>query len=598
MLEVTSKSLLNELRDLRTENPPSLPQLFQLGDRLANTPPLPSIPTQRIAIAGTVTVDYLRRAVACAVAAEGVFPIAYQAPFGSLVHEILTPGSALYTFAPELIVIAPTWRDLITPLPIDASANEVDNSLQPTVELYRSLWSTLAAANIRTIQHTLVPPASRYRGPAERLAPAAPANWVRRLNDKLLEAGRGLVYFLDLEQIATGLGVRNWSASRYQYAAKLDFDPRYLPDYLAPFRAAWRATNARAKKVLALDLDNTLWGGVIGDDGVEGIALGPASATGEAFEDWQRYIKGLAQRGVVLGICSKNTPEVAATGFSHPNSVLRREDFAAFECSWANKADALRRMAKDLNLGLDSFVFVDDNPAECELVRQELREVTVVHLDTDPAQFVEILDAGCWFDLPAYTSEDLGRAAAYTARAAALAEAAESTDIDGYLAGLRMRGRLYRPKETEITRIAQLEQQTNQFNVTTRRYSEATIRGFLARNDVIVLAFGLSDKFGDQGLVSTLIASRDGNDLRIDSWLMSCRVFSRTAEQFIVRGLIEHAQGVGATRLVGEYRPTPRNGVVADLYPKLGFTPINDRFFARELIKLPDDLVTHIALIT
>ncbi len=386
-------SALADIRRELTAKAPTLPQIFQLGDRLAASSPPPSVPSQRIAVAGTVTIDYLSRAVACAVAAEGVFPVTYQAPFGSLVQEILNPASALHAFAAELIVLAPTWRDLIAPLPIGANAAEVDAALQPTIALYKGLWSTLAASNIRIIQHTLVPPANRHRGPAERLAPAAPANQVRRLNDALLDAGRGLVHFLDLEQIAGEIGSRRWSASRFHYSAKLDFDPRWLPDYLSPFRATWRAANARAKKVLALDLDNTLWGGVIGDDGVEGIVLGPASATGEAFEDWQRYIKGLAERGVVLGVCSKNAPEIAATGFTHANSVLEREDFAAFECSWADKAEGLRRMAQDLNLGLDSFVFADDNPAECELVRQELPEVAVVHLGTDPAQFVELFDA-------------------------------------------------------------------------------------------------------------------------------------------------------------------------------------------------------------
>ena len=572
----------------------ALPTIVQLGTRLISEAPPPSTPTQRIAVAGTVTIDYLPRAVACGVASEGVFPITYQAPFGSLVQEILNPASALHAFAPELIVLAPTWRDLIAALPIGASAAEVDAALEPTVALYKKLWTTLAGGNVRIIQHTLVPPANRYRGPAERLAPAAPAAQVRRLNDALLEAGRGLVHFVDLEQIATDIGFRRWSASRFHYSAKLDFDPRWLPEYLAPFRGAWRAANARAKKVLALDLDNTLWGGVIGDDGVEGIALGPASAAGEAFEDWQRYIKGLAERGVVLGVCSKNAPEIAASGFEHGNSVLKREDFAAFECSWADKAGGLRRMAAALNLGLDSFVFADDNPAECALVREALPEVAVVELGSDPAQFVELFDAGCWFDLPSYTVEDLGRAAAYGARAAALAEAEGATDIGAYLAGLGMKGRLYRPEEADIARVAQLEQKTNQFNVTTRRYSEAAIRGFMERNDAIVLAFRLADRFGDHGLVSTLIAFREDDAVRIDSWLMSCRVFSRTAEEYMLLGLIEQARGMGASRLIGEYVATAKNDVVAEVYPKLGFAAVGAGVFARELGAGVEDLVTHI----
>ena len=577
--------------------PPTLPQLFQLGDRLAAATPPPDAATQRIAVVGGVTIDYLRRAIACAVAAEGVFPVTYQATFGSYVQDILDPASALHAFAPDLIVIAPSHRDLIAPLPIAATAAETDAALEPAVALFRKLWASLAARKIRIIQHLLVPPVARYRGPADRLAPASPANQVRRLNDALLAAGRGLVHFLDMEQLATAIGARRWSAERFHYAAKLDFDPRWLPDYLAPFRAAWRAANARAKKLLALDLDNTLWGGVIGDDGVEGIALGPASAAGEAFADWQRMLKGLAERGVVLAVCSKNAPEIAATGFTHPNSVLRREDFAAFECSWNDKAGGLRRIARALNLGLDSFVFADDNPVECALVRQELPEVAVVELGADPAQFVELFDAGCWFDLPAYTSDDLGRAAAYTARAAALAEQESATDIDAYLASLAMTGRLYRPEEADIARVAQLELKTNQFNLTTRRYAEAAIRDFMAREDALVLAFRLADRFGDHGLVSTLIAFHEGDALRIDSWLMSCRVFARSAEQYILRGVIAEALARGAARLVGEYQPTAKNDVVAGLYSKLGFTPSGDTFFVREVDAGTDDLVTHIGAV-
>ncbi len=588
-------SWLSNLVSDTAGKPPTLPQLFQLGDRLAAATPPPDAATQRIAVVGGVTIDYLRRAIACAVAAEGVFPVTYQATFGSYVQDILDPASALHAFAPDLIVIAPSHRDLIAPLPIAATAAETDAALEPAVALFRKLWASLAARKIRIIQHLLVPPAARYRGPADRLAPAAPANQVRRLNDALLAAGRGLVHFLDMEQLATAIGSRRWSAERFHYAAKLDFDPRWLPDYLAPFRAAWRAANARAKKLLALDLDNTLWGGVIGDDGVEGIALGPASAAGEAFADWQRMLKGLAERGVVLAVCSKNAPEIAATGFTHPNSVLRREDFAAFECSWNDKAGGLRRIARALNLGLDSFVFADDNPVECALVRQELPEVAVVELGADPAQFVELFDAGCWFDLPAYTSDDLGRAAAYTARAAALAEQESATDIDAYLASLAMTGRLYRPEEADIARVAQLELKTNQFNLTTRRYAEAAIRDFMAREDALVLAFRLADRFGDHGLVSTLIAFHEGDALRIDSWLMSCRVFARSAEQYILRGVIAEALARGAARLVGEYQPTAKNDVVAGLYPRLGFAARDGGRFHRDVAAPADDLTTHIA---
>ena len=576
---------------------PGLPAIFQAGDRIAEIDPAsiwPGTPLQRIAVLGALTVDYLARAVACAVAQEGVFPIVHQAPFGAYVQEVLDQGSALHRFGPDLVVVAPHWRDMVTALPIGSDTAAVDAMLSDKISLFRTMWARLGAANIRIIQHRLVPPAHHYRGEADRLAPASPARQVARLNDMLAQAGAGLVTWLDMEGLAQAIGTRRFAPAKLYHAARLEHDPKWLPDYLPVFRGAWRSANARAKKVLVLDLDNTLWGGVIGDDGVEGLTLGPGSSAGEAFSDWQHYLKALGERGVVLAVCSKNDPAVAETGFAHPCSALRRDDFAAFVCSWGDKAAGLRQIARELNLGIDSFVFCDDNPAECELIRRELPEVAVVCLGPDPTGFTDRFDAGHWFDTDSYTQEDLGRAAAYTARAAAEAEHVASTDIGAYLTGLAMKGRLQRPAEAEISRVAQLELKTNQFNLTTRRYSEADIRAFMIRPDVVVLGFRLADRFGDHGLTSTLIAVREGDALRIDSWLMSCRIFARSAEQFMLRGLIEIAREMGAERLLGEYRPTDKNAVVAELYPSMGFAAAGDGFFVRLIGDSTDDVVTAI----
>jgi FkbH-like protein len=578
---------------------PTLPSIFQAGDRIfeaaANPSAIPvGMPTQHVAVLGALTTDYLSRAVACSVAQEGVFPFVYQAPFGSYVQEVLDPASGLHGFGPKLVVVAPDWRDLIAPLPVNTSMTDVDAALASKAELFHTMWAQLAGKGVKIIQHTLVPPVRRYRGMAERLAPASPASQVDRLNDMLLEAGRGLITWVDMTTLAREIGTRRFAPAKFYHAARLDHDPKWLPDYLPLFRAAWRSANGRAKKVLVLDLDNTLWGGVIGDDGVEGIVVGPGSPPGEAYADWQHYVRQLGERGVILAVCSKNDPAVAAAGFGHPGSVLRRSDFSAFECSWNDKVGGLRRIADDLNVGIDSFVFCDDNPAECDLVRQELPAVAVVCLGTDPTAFIDLFDAGHWLDADHYTQEDLGRAAAYSARAAALTERAQATNIAGYLAGLDMKGSLWRPGEADIARVAQLELKTNQFNVTTRRHSEAAIRGFLDRNDAIVLAFRLEDRFGDHGLTSTLVAFHEGDTIRIDSWLMSCRVFSRSAEQFMMRGLIAIAAELGAKRLLGEYLPTPKNGVVADLYPRLGFATADGSFFVRDIDGEVDDLVTHV----
>ena len=580
---------------------PTLTSIFQVGDAIAEAGADPSqLPAgtefQRIAVlGGAVTIDFLRRTVACAVLQEDVFPIVHQAPYGSYVQQVLDPASDFHAFAPELVVIATHWRDMVTPLPIGGAAAEIDATLRSKVDLFRTLWQQLAGKGIRIIQHLVAPPSQHYRGVAERLARASPVNQVHRLNEMLLDAGRGLVTWVDMEALANEIGTSRFSPARFYHAAKLDHDQRWLPDYLPPFRAAWRSANGRAKKVLVLDLDNTLWGGVIGDDGVDGISLGSATPAGEAFADWQRYLKSMSERGVILAICSKNDPEIAESAFTHASSALRRSDFAAFECSWSDKVSGLRRISRDLNVGLDSFVFCDDNPAECDLVRQELPEVAVVCLGTEPASFIHLFDAGHWLDVNAYTREDLGRAAAYTARSAALTGQATATDIGRYLAGLEMRATLRRPEAADFGRIGQLELKTNQFNLTTRRYSETQLRSFMTREDAVLLAFRLRDRFGDHGLTSTLIAFHEGDTLRIDSWLMSCRIFSRSAEQYILRGLLDIAEKAGAIRVIGEYLPTAKNAVVADLYARLRFTPTGGGFFVRELAAGVDDLVSYIS---
>ena len=585
---------------LRSDTLP-MTRIFQIGERimaLQSHADSLGLPVKRIAVAGALTTDYLARAIACAVVQEGAFPIIHIAPFGAYTQEIMDPSSALHRFGADVVVLAPDWRELTEDLPPNAP---IADAIGNPIGMFSHLWNVLAERRARVIQHTLVPPRARFRGPADRIAAASVRSQIDALNAGLLRAGAGKVAWIETDRIGERAGLNDFLGERYYFTGKLPFDPRYLPDYLLAARGAWRALMGQSKKVLAVDLDNTLWGGVIGDDGVDGIRLGPAhGAEGEAFEAWQAYLKALSQRGVILAASSKNDPAIAAAGLAHPHTRLTMDDFAAFECSWNDKRSGLQRIAAALTVGIDSIVFVDDNPAEIALIQEQLPGVEAIHIGDDPVEFIERLDRGHWFDLLAYTEEDAGRTEMYRARRDAEgARAQAGSDMGSYLKGLKMVGRVYRPEPADMPRIAQMEGKTNQFNLTTRRFTEADIDGFMRDENAVVLAFRLKDRFGDHGLTSTLFAVREGDRLRIDSWLMSCRIFSRSAEQLIMRHLIGVARDMGIATIVGEYLPTPRNVVVADLFgARLGFDPADaeGRFWTRDVAKGEGDLVTFIAV--
>lgn len=591
-------SSLNAVRErLAASARPALPELMACAADIAALAAEGGA-VRRVALAADLTPDLLRQAIACAIAQEGELALVHATPYGVMRQECLDGGSALHAFAPDVVVLVPDWRQALEPLAPQADAEAVAADTAQQVQAFEAIWAALEARGCRIIQHLFVPPSEHWRGVADRRSPASTARRVQALNEALIDAGAGRVTWLEADRLAADVGLTAWSAPRFFHTGKLGFDPRFLPDYLPWFRGAWRAATGRIRKLLVLDLDDTLWGGTIGDDGLGGIALGPAhGGKGEAFAAWQQHLAGLAQRGVVLAVCSKNAPEIAATGFEHADSVLRREDFAAFVCSWDDKATGLRRIAQELNLGLDATVFVDDNPAERALVQQLVPEVAVVDIGTDPAQFIQRLEAGHWFDQQAYTEVDLGRHAAYAALGQARAAKTSSADIGSYLEGLAMQGRAAPALAQDLPRLAQMELKTNQFNLTTRRYTQAQLLAQMQQPDRLVLAFHLKDRFGDHGLVGSLLAVREADALRIDSWLLSCRVFSRGAEAFILRALVRWAREHGASTLVGEYLASARNAVVADLYARLGFAALSDdgRWWQRELAAPLDDLVSAIA---
>ena len=380
---------------------------------------------------------------------------------------------------------------------------------------------------------------------------------IRAANAGLLEALPPGAFFVDLEAVSARRGRAFWDARNHAWT-KQPFSEEGLADLGAALQSGVRAVTTGPKKVLVLDLDHTLWGGVVGETGPLGIQLGE-TPEGEAFRAFQAWCKALSERGVLLAVASKNEPDDARGPFLHnPAMILRLDDLAAFEAHWAPKSESLRRIADTLNLGLDSFVFFDDNPAEREQIRQALPEVEVVDVPPEPYGYIQAIEDGRWFEATSLTREDADRARQYAVERERRDLAASFDNLDDYLASLQMAGHLAPIDDASLPRVVQLLAKTNQFNLTTRRHGPDAVQALLAHPRSVGLTLSLTDRFGDHGLVAVLLAApEDEHTLRVDTWLMSCRVIARTAEEFTFAALLDRARALGFRRLVGEYLPTP-----------------------------------------
>lgn len=534
--------------------------------------------TMRLAIAGDVTLNGIAAAAVVALAGEGIVATSYSSPFGAYQQEILNPNSGLYAFKPDIVLLVPQ-RHVQADLLEESDVNEWSEN---SISEFRNLWTVLAERlpGIRILQHLYETPNEDFLGPAERRLSWTGLRLTEYLNTRLMAEAPGFVHFIDIDRLSGRIGRQNWYDQRLWFYGKVPFAFKYLGDYRVVMSASMRRVLGKSRKALIVDLDNTLWQGVIGDDGLNGIRLGPGSPAGEAHQAFCEYVKALGRRGVILGICSKNDPSIALKVFEeHPHMPLRRDAFAVVECNWDDKASNLRRVAAELNIDLSAIVFADDNEAECELIRRELPSVTVVPLTGDPSEFCRKLDGMRLFEADALSAEDLKRQASYRGRREAGAARTAAKSIDEYLTSLEMRGRLWGAREEDVTRLAQMEGKTNQFNLTTRRWSADQLRQFAAATDYEVLCFRLADRFADHGLVSSVVLKFEGDVATIASWLMSCRVFSRTAEEFILNGILDRAAIRGAASIVGVYSRTEKNGFVDGLFPRLGFEPRNAGFY-------------------
>jgi FkbH-like protein len=527
-------------------------------------------PATRVLLLGQCTTSWLANTLTAVAWGQGSALMVSEGAYDNVIQELLatSPDEG----KPDVVVLVPWNQRLLFDDDNRSPARRVDDECAFWQQAWKLVRERLGARILQVGYDWITPGALGHC-----LGARADGNvaLVRRVNDALRESLPGGAYFADLEQISGIMGRERFYDLRRYYWTKQPFSEPGTVRLSEHLWAGIRAMLTGPKKVLVLDLDNTLWGGVVGETGPLGIELGEGP-DGEAYRAFQKHVKSLSKRGVVLAVCSKNNPADARGPFvENPAMVLSLDDFAHFEASWEPKVQGLKRIAKTLQLGLDSFVFFDDNPAEGELIRQALPEVEVIEV-TDPSEYIRALERGLWFETVGLTEEDRQRVGQYRAENQRRDAADSFESIDGYLASLDMVGEVRPIDEADFDRVVQLIGKTNQFNLTTRCHNAEQVRHMLAHPATIGLTLRMVDRFGDYGLVSVILAVEDkarSDGLRIDTWLMSCRVISRTAEEFFFNTLVEEARRRGTRRLIGEYIPTAKNGLVKDLYTRLGFAP-------------------------
>lgn len=533
----------------------------------------------RLALLGSCTLSHLHSSIRVAGLRRGIWIDIYESSYGQYLQELSNTKSALHEYAPDVILLALDGHHLAAGFHLDMAAAEFDHAMHDVkVRIERSWALARESFGCQIIQQTPLPVHPIVLGNNEHRLPASRSAVIDQLNVDLRRmADSAEVSLLSVDKRAAFDGLSYWHSTSLWHYAKQEVAPSAAPLYGELVGRILAAQRGRSFKCLALDLDNTLWGGVVGDDGLHGLQLGQGSPVGEAFAAFQSYVRDLSRRGVILAVCSKNSEENALEVFtSHPEMILRRNDIASFIANWDNKADNIRSIASNLKIGLDSIVFVDDNPAERELIRSELPMVAVPELPPDPCEYPELLSSAGYFEGLSITGEDKERTRHYQSNNARERLQKESVDLDSYLASLKMQMTWGLINHNNLQRVVQLINKTNQFNLTSRRYPSGDVEDLINNSDNLCLQLRLADRFGDNGIIGVVIGKLNADHaLVIDTWLMSCRVMGRRLEPVTLNAIVTGARRMGATRLVGEYVGTKKNGVVKDHYTNLGFSVVS-----------------------
>ena len=536
---------------------------------------VPDYPIIRIALVGDTATQFLATAIKGMGIERGYKVDLFEAEYNQVERQFMDPTSDLYEFDADYIVVFQSTHKLGEKHSLCTMETQVSLA-DERIDFVTSVVSNPAFASKKIIYFNYPEIEDTVFGSYANKVDSSFTYQVRKLNYELMKLAEQYanLFICDIAALQNKLGRDMMFAPNVYTSTEMVLSIDAVPFAASRIMDIIAAIKGQFKKCLILDLDNTVWGGVIGDDGLEGIQLGHGLGIGKAFTEFQMWVKKLRQRGIIICVASKNNEETAKEPFEkHPDMILKLDDIAVFQANWETKVDNIRTIQSVLNIGFDSMVFLDDNPFERNIVRENIPSITVPELPEDPAEYLEYLYSLNLFETASYSNADKDRTKQYQVEAKRVSLQKTFANEADFLKSLNMVSVVSGFTKFNTPRVAQLSQRSNQFNLRTVRYTEADIETYANDPDVIDLSFTLEDKFGDNGLIAVIIMKKqDEETLFVDTWFMSCRVLKRGMENFTLNTMVERAKAAGYKRIVGEYLPTPKNKMVEQHYPGLGFT--------------------------
>lgn len=534
--------------------------------------------TKKIAVLGGSTTSDIVKVLDLFLLNQGIRAEFYESEFNKYWEDVMFDNEELVQFQPDIIYIHTSTRNILTYPDVEYSDKQIDELLDETFEHYCLMWEKAEREyHCPIIQNNFEQPYYRLLGNRDVYDLHGRLNFINRLNEKFYEYARThkSFYINDINYMSACYGIDKWSDPFYWHMYKYAMCVAAIPEFCYNLSVIVKSIFGKNKKAFALDLDNTLWGGVIGDDGPENIEIGHENGRAETYTEFQNYIKAHKKLGILLTINSKNDYATAMEGLKRPDSVLREEDFIVIKANWNPKDCNIAEIAQELNIGTDSLVFIDDNPAERHIVKEQFAGIAVPEVGL-PETYIRIVDRSGFFEVTDFSEDDLKRNEMYIANSQREKQKHSFTDYNDYLRSLEMKAEIAPFSETFMSRIAQLTNKSNQFNLTTLRCTQSDVERFAADDAYITLYGRLEDKFGDNGVVSVLFGHKKDTCLHIDLWLMSCRVLKRDMEYAMMDRLVGECQKCGLKGIYGYYYPTAKNGMVKDFYKLQGFELVTE----------------------